>query len=86
MKQHLFSFLGKISMPVLAFLLGFSVASGRFISKTLPVSPNLIPLNSTEGEQLLLTSTAQQDYLPLSTYFVTQKMQLTVVLPVSSWC
>ncbi|MEG3863323.1 phytochelatin synthase family protein [Microcoleus sp. herbarium12] len=72
MKKHFFLVL-RMAIPVLTFLLGFSVASGRFISKTLPVSPNLIPLNSTEGEQLLLTSTAQRDYLPLSTYFVTQK-------------
>ncbi|MBD2066313.1 phytochelatin synthase family protein [Leptolyngbya sp. FACHB-671] len=73
MKKQLFSFSRMIAMPALAFLVGISLVSGRFISKALPVSSNLIPLNSTEGEQLLLTSTAQQDYLPLSTYFVTQK-------------
>lgn len=60
-------------MPALTFLRGFFAASGQFISKTLPVYPNLIPLNSTEGEQLLLTSIAQRDYLPLSAYFLTQK-------------
>ena len=73
-KKHLFSVLGALGMSVLTFVLGFAVASGRSsLPKTLPVSPNLIPLNSTEGEQFLLTSTARQDYLPLSAYFVTQK-------------
>lgn len=62
-----------ISIPLLAFLLGFSLAKGRFLSKTLPVSQNLISLNSTLGEQLLMTSVARQDYLPLSAHFVTQK-------------
>jgi hypothetical protein len=62
-----------IGIPSLTFLLGFSLASSRFLSKPLPVSQNLIPLNSTEGEQLLSSSKAQQDYLPLSAHFVTQK-------------
>lgn len=62
-----------VGIPLLTFLLGFSLASSRFLAKTLPISPNLISLNSTQGEQLLLTSTAQQDYLPLSAHFVAQK-------------
>ena len=64
-----------IGIPSLAFLLEFSLANGRFLSKRLPVSQNLVPLNSIEGEQLLMTSVARQDYLPLSVHFVTQKNQ-----------
>ncbi len=33
---------------------------------------SLIPLNSPAGEQLLISSNARQDYLPLSIHFVTQ--------------
>lgn len=64
-----------MGIPLLAFILGVFIANTKFLSKTLSVSPNLIPLNSTEGKQLLLISKARQDYLPLSANFVTQKNQ-----------
>jgi len=72
-RKHLLPLVRAIGIPSLTFLLGFSLASTRFLSKPLPVSQNLIPLNSTEGEQLLSSSKAQQDYLPLSAHFVTKK-------------
>lgn len=62
-----------IGIPSLAFLVGFLFANSRFLSETLCVPQNLIPLNSTEGEQLLMTSKAREDYTPLSVYFVSQK-------------
>lgn len=74
-KKRLLHLLKIIGIPSLTFLLGFGFANVRFQVKTLPVSQNLIPLNSKEGEQLLIASKAKQDYLPLSTHFVTQKNQ-----------
>lgn len=62
-----------IGISLLTFFLGFSLASSKFLSSTLTISPNLISLNSTQGEQLLLASTARQDYLPLSAHFVAQQ-------------
>lgn len=41
-------------------------------SQTLSLPENLINLNSTTGETLLIESNARKDYLPLSNYFVTQ--------------
>lgn len=69
----MFHLLKIIGIPCVTFLLGFSFASSKFLSKTLPITENLIPLNSTEGEELLFTSNAKQDYLPLSVHFVAQK-------------
>lgn len=75
-RKHLLPVVKVVGIPALTFLLGFSLASYRPSpkpeSKLLPVSQNLIPLNSTEGEKLLSSSKAQEDYLPLSAYFVTQ--------------
>jgi Phytochelatin synthase len=71
--RHLLPLALGIGIPSLTFLLGFFAASSRFHSKPLPVSQNLIPLNSTEGEKLLSSSKALQDYLPLSAHFVAQK-------------
>lgn len=75
LRENLFHLLKIFGIPSLTFLLGFGVATVRFQSKLLPVSQNLISLNSTEGEQLLIASTAKQDYLPLSIHFVTQQNQ-----------
>lgn len=38
----------------------------------MPISENLIRIDSTQGEELLLDSQARKDYLPLSINFVTQ--------------
>lgn len=72
-RKHLFHLIKIIGIPSATFLLGFSLASSKFVSNTLPITENLIPLNSTEGEELLFASNAQQDYLPLSVHFVAQK-------------
>lgn len=63
-----------LRLPLQAVVVGFCLASGGF-AQTLPLSQNLINFNSTEGEKLLLGSSALQDYFPLSMQFVTQKNQ-----------
>jgi Phytochelatin synthase len=44
----------------------------KTLAQTLPLSPQLIPFSSSEGEQLLIESKARQDYFLLSNQFVTQ--------------
>jgi Phytochelatin synthase len=46
--------------------------NSRIFAQTLPTSPQLIPFDSSEGEQLLINSQARQDYFRLSNQFVTQ--------------
>lgn len=74
-KGHFLRLLKIIGIPSLTFVLGFGIASVRFQSMLLPVSQNLISLNSIEGEELLIKSTAKPDYLPLSIHFITQQNQ-----------
>lgn len=49
-----------------------SLTSLKSLSQTLPISPQLIPFTSTEGEKLLLDSQSRADYFLLSNQFVTQ--------------
>lgn len=58
--------------PLQALILGLCVASAGVVAQTPRSSENLINLNSTEGEQLLIESQTRQDYWPLSIQFVTQ--------------
>jgi Phytochelatin synthase len=44
----------------------------KTLAQTLPLSPQLIPFSSSDGEQLLIESQARQDYFLLSNQFVTQ--------------
>ena len=46
--------------------------AGSLNAQTTPVASNLIELDSTEGDQLLIASSARTDYVPLSIEFVTQ--------------
>ncbi len=46
--------------------------NNQTLAQALPLSPQLIPFSSTEGEQLLIESRARQDYFLLSNQFVTQ--------------
>ncbi|MBC6478521.1 MAG: phytochelatin synthase family protein [Hormoscilla sp. GM7CHS1pb] len=56
-----------------AAIAGLCLASGGLLAqRLLPVSQDLINLNSDNGEQLLIESKARKDYLPLSIHFVTQ--------------
>ncbi|NER45259.1 MAG: glutathione gamma-glutamylcysteinyltransferase [Symploca sp. SIO1A3] len=71
-KNHRLSALKLICFPILTLLLGLCFA-GELRAQTLPLAENLINLNSSEGEELLMASQARQDYLPLSIQFVTQK-------------
>lgn len=64
-----------IRIPLQAVILGLGITGGALLAQTLPVPKNLIPFNSPEGEQLLITSKARQDYFPLSMQFVTQSNQ-----------
>ncbi|NES23796.1 MAG: glutathione gamma-glutamylcysteinyltransferase, partial [Symploca sp. SIO3E6] len=61
-----------IALLIPTIILGFCFAGG-LRAQTLPLTENLINLNSIEGEELLIESQAKQDYLPLSIQFVTQK-------------
>lgn len=63
----------RLSVPV--FIIGLCLTSAKILAQTLPLSPNLINFNSTEGEKLLITSTAREDYFPLSIQFLTQENQ-----------
>jgi hypothetical protein len=47
----------------------------KTLAQTLPLSPQLIPFSSSDGEQLLIESKARQDYFLLSNQFVTQVNQ-----------
>jgi len=60
--------------------LGAAIA-GLLAQRLLPVSQDLINLNSDSGEQLLMESKARKDYLPLSIHFVTQSNRSRSVAP-----
>lgn len=69
---HQISVLNTLGISLRAFIVGLCLSSGGLQAQTLPLSANLINLNSSQGEQFLLTSQARQDYLPLTLQFVTQ--------------
>ncbi|HEY9707586.1 MAG TPA: phytochelatin synthase family protein [Oculatellaceae cyanobacterium] len=73
--KHRISIFKVIRLPLQAAIIGLSLASGGLLAQTLQLPQNLINLNSTEGEKLLMESKALQDYFPLSIQFVTQKNQ-----------
>lgn len=50
----------------------FFLVGAGLSAQTLPLTSNLIGLNSVEGEELLRESEARRDYIPLSIHFVTQ--------------
>jgi hypothetical protein len=56
-------------------IISLLLSSSQAIAQTLKLSPNLIGFNSNEGEKLLLTSRAREDFFPLSMQFVTQHNQ-----------
>lgn len=64
-----------ITISIKTLILSLSIAGGSVFAQTLTLPQNLIPLNSAEGENLLIGSQARKDYLPLSIHFVTQKNQ-----------
>lgn len=73
--KHRISIFKVIRLPLQAAIIGLSLASGGLLAQILQLPQNLINLNSTEGEKLLMESKALQDYFPLSIQFVTQKNQ-----------
>jgi hypothetical protein len=66
MKFKLYSIVGLVSVCLI---------SPKSLGDTLPISPQLIPFTSTEGEKLLLDSQSKADYFLLSNQFVTQVNQ-----------
>lgn len=56
-------------------LVTLALTCPKIIGDTLPLPPALIPLNSIEGEKILLDSQARADYFLLSSQFVTQSNQ-----------
>jgi hypothetical protein len=66
----IYSMQSKIFWSLALFTL--SLNNPKTLAQTLPISPNLIPFSSSEGEQLLIDSQARQDYFLLSNQFVTQ--------------
>ena len=50
-----------------------SMITGELLAQTLPLSPNLINLNSKEGEGLLMESQTREDFLPLMVHFTVQQ-------------
>ncbi|WP_013323642.1 phytochelatin synthase family protein [Gloeothece verrucosa] len=71
MRLHRRSKLIFCTLPGIIVALGLTVE--KLLGQTLPLAPNLINFNSTEGEKLLLQSKARQDYFPLSIHFLTQE-------------
>ncbi|MGQ4649711.1 phytochelatin synthase family protein [Lyngbya aestuarii] len=64
-----------IGIPLRALIIGISISifSRGLLAQTPTLTENLIDLNSPQGEQLLMTSQARKDYLPLSIHFITQE-------------
>jgi Phytochelatin synthase len=67
--------LAKVSPLMGAIGLMLCVINGSVVSQTLPLPPSLTPLTSLQGERLLRESQAQDDFIPLSSQFVTQENQ-----------
>ncbi|MFM9157142.1 MAG: glutathione gamma-glutamylcysteinyltransferase, partial [Dolichospermum sp.] len=59
----------KTSIQLLLFAIGFT--GSHVFAQTLPLTPNLIGFDTPEGETLLISSQAKNDFFPLSTQFVT---------------
>ncbi|WP_293094441.1 phytochelatin synthase family protein [Moorena sp. SIO3I6] len=60
-------------IPLQVTLIGFFLINGGCLAQTIPLTENLINLDSDHGERLLMASQAREDYLPLSIQFVTQE-------------
>ncbi|HAJ61795.1 MAG TPA: glutathione gamma-glutamylcysteinyltransferase [Cyanobacteria bacterium UBA8543] len=73
--KHRIGVFKAIRLPLQATIIGLCLASGSLLAQTLQLPQNLINLNSSEGEKLLMDSKAIQDYFPLSIQFITQKNQ-----------
>jgi len=67
----LLGFMKKGFFITTVFILG--MGNGNVLAQNLPLTPNLINLNSQEGERLLMESKVRQDYLPLSIHFTPQQ-------------
>jgi Phytochelatin synthase len=70
-----FDKLAKAKPWIVAVGLMLCAISGSVVSQTLPLPQTLTPLTSLQGERLLRESQAQEDFIPLSSQFVTQQNQ-----------
>lgn len=61
-----------VQLLLQGLIVGIGIVRGSTIAQTLPLPPDLIAFNAPEGEALLLSSQAKQDYWNLSMQFVTQ--------------
>jgi len=61
-----------IKISISGIILGIYFAGVNGLAQTLPLSPNLISFDSSEGEKLLLESKSKQNFFLLSMQFVTQ--------------
>jgi hypothetical protein len=68
---ELLSVMKKGFLALTVFIL--AVAHNHVLAQNLPLTPNLINLNSQEGERLLMESQVRQDYLPLTIHFTPQQ-------------
>ncbi|MEQ8540595.1 MAG: phytochelatin synthase family protein [Coleofasciculus sp. D1-CHI-01] len=71
--MHRLKFLKALRLPLGVGIISFSFATGKLLPQTLPLSQDLINLNSQDGETLLVESNARRDYFPLSIHFETQE-------------
>jgi hypothetical protein len=67
--------LAKVKTLMGAIGLMLCVTNEPVVSQTLPLPQSLTPLTSLQGERLLRESQAQDDFIPLSSQFVTQENQ-----------
>ncbi|MEY3332763.1 MAG: hypothetical protein RLZZ176_1063, partial [Cyanobacteriota bacterium] len=64
-----------IKTSIKFLLFGICLTGSNVFAQTLPLTPNLIGFDTPEGETLLISSQAKNDFFPLSTQFVTQNNQ-----------
>jgi hypothetical protein len=64
-----------IKTSIKFLLLGICLTGSNVFAQTLPLTSNLIGFDTPEGETLLISSQAKNDFFPLSTQFVTQNNQ-----------
>jgi Phytochelatin synthase len=65
----------RLNPLLFCFGLTFLIVHGSVFSQTLPLPQTLTPLTSPQGSRLLRGSQAQEDFIPLSSQFVTQENQ-----------
>ncbi|MFM6151465.1 MAG: phytochelatin synthase family protein, partial [Sphaerospermopsis kisseleviana] len=65
-------FITSIKTSIKFLIFGICLTSSNVFAQTLPLTSNLIGFDTPEGQKLLISSQAKNDFFPLSTQFVTQ--------------